>query len=112
MKRTFLIIDILFTILVPGFYGLLVLMYEEVKSQETANRINLAIVSFPGVLDVIITLILASSAYYLAKFVKNSTGKKQNTCLVIWHILNLLALTIVVAFTIFFLTKQYNATTQ
>ena len=48
---------------------------------------------FSPFLEAIFSLVLVISALYLAKSVREYTQKKQNTCLVNWHICNLLLLT-------------------
>ena len=48
-------------------------------------------------LDAVFSLILVISAFYLAKLVKVKTLRKQNTCLVVWHVCNLLSLVVVFA---------------
>ena len=48
---------------------------------------------FPPFIEAIFSLVLVISALYLAKSVRMYTQKKQNTCLVNWHICNLLLLT-------------------
>ena len=51
----------------------------------------------PSILEVVFSLLLAASACYITSWVRKSTGKKQNTCLLTWHIVNLFILTIVIA---------------
>ena len=51
----------------------------------------------PSLLEIVFSLLLVVSACYITSWVKKSTGKKQNTCLLTWHIVNLFTLTIVIA---------------
>ena len=41
-----------------------------------------------SILEITSSLILAGSAFYLARSVRKTTGRKQNTCFLNWHILN------------------------
>ena len=47
---------------------------------------------YPPILDTTFSLILAGSAFYLARSVKKTTTRKYNTCLLNWHIVNLVVL--------------------
>ena len=52
-------------------------------------------------------VLLVSSAIYLAGSLKQSTGKKQNTFLLMWHIVNLILLTLVlIPKAIFYIEKS------
>ena len=60
-------------------------------------------------LDAIIATLLVISAYILSKLLTKSTGKKQNTCLLRWHIVNLFLLTsILIANAVLFMMHKYN----
>ena len=64
------------------------------------NKIaRIEFVSFPlqSFLEVFFSLLLVFGACYITNWVSKSTGKRQNTCLLTWHIINLLILTIVIA---------------
>ena len=53
------------------------------------QKVNVTVFSFFRPLaDFVIGTCLACSAYILAKFVSRVTGRKPNTCLVVWHVLN------------------------
>ena len=52
---------------------------------------------FPSLLEIVFSLLLVVSAHYITSWVRKSIGKKQNTCLLTWHIVNLFILTIVIA---------------
>ena len=54
---------------------------------------------YPSILEAIFSLILAGSAFYLARSVRNTTGKEQNTCLLNWHIFN--SVVLIVTLTIY-----------
>ena len=51
----------------------------------------------PSFFELISSLLLVVSACYITNWIRDSTGKKQNTCLLTWHIINLFILTIVIA---------------
>ena len=50
----------------------------------------------PAFLEVVFSLILVVSAYYITRWVKQSSGKRYNICLLTWHVLNLFTYTIVI----------------
>ena len=75
-----------------------ILWYRFIKydfSQTEWQIITFVLFIFPSSLEVVFSLLLIISACYIASYVRNTTGKKQNTCLLIWHIFNLLILIIV-----------------
>ena len=80
ISRFFLITDILMSVLIPGV-RILVL-----------NVLKAEVVLYPQTLIATFSLILAGSAFYITRSVKKSTGKRQNTCLLNWHIVNLFLL--------------------
>ena len=54
------------------------------------------IVSFLSpILDVMTLGILVVFAYILTRTLRRSTGKKQNTCLLIWHAINMIILIVI-----------------
>ena len=61
------------------------------------------------VLEILFSLILALSACYIASLVRNSTGMKSNTCLLIWHIFNLFLLITTTVIHAIFYSKAYFA---
>ena len=60
-----------------------------------AFTILFALEPLPALLEIVFSSLLTISAYYIASYVRNSTGKKQNTCLLLWHLFNLLVLIII-----------------
>ena len=62
------------------------------ESGHESKSIDFLVEYFKPLLESIFSLILACSAFYLMKLVKVTTGKKQNICLLICHVLNLLLL--------------------
>ena len=75
-----------------------ILWYRFIKydfSQTEWQIITFVLFIFPSSLEVVFSLLLIISACYITSYVRNTTGKKQNTCLLIWHIFNLLILIIV-----------------
>ena len=65
------------------------------QSHDAKDRTIFVFGIFPAILEVVFSLLLSISACYIATWVVRSTGKKQNTCLLIWHIVNLLVLIVV-----------------
>ena len=62
---------------------------------------------FRPCLEITFSLVLGLSACYIANRVKMSTGKKQNTCLLAWHIVNLLILIVVTTlYAIYYLKRN------
>ena len=57
-------------------------------------------------MEVVFSVLLTISACYIANNVRSSTGKKQNTCLLTWHVFNLLILIIVTVFIAVYNLKQ------
>ena len=75
------------------------LIYETIYTGD-----NLFSYVFTPSLEALFSSILAISACQIASQVKKSTGRKQNTCLLTWHIINLFLLVIIlVIFAIFYL---------
>ena len=95
IHRIFLVVDILVTLFIMALYAFL--QYKELDYLDSEDRdayksINFMIALYPSILEAICFLILAGSAFYLTRSVRKTTGKKQNTCLLNWHILNLVLL--------------------
>ena len=44
--------------------------------------------TFESVFNLFFGCFLAGSAIYLSNYMTLATGKKQNTCLLVWHIVN------------------------
>ena len=71
--------------MIPCLYGYL--------NQKAESPQAYFIVQFlPAIFEIVFSLILAVSACYIANWVNKSTGKKHDSCLLIWHILNLFML--------------------
>ena len=49
---------------------------------------NQAYEHFEWIFILFSAILLALSAYYLSSNIKKLTGKSQNTCLLVWHIVN------------------------
>ena len=75
------------------------LVYGKINANSYNERIRFAFVAslLPSLLEIVFSLLLVVSACYITSWVRKSTGKKQNTCLLTWHIVNLFILTIVIA---------------
>ena len=69
------------------------LQYEVIFHRGTLEAQKILKLLLP-VLDVIVALILAFCALYLAKSLKKTTGSKPNVCLLFWHIVNIFLLTV------------------
>ena len=65
---------------------------------------------FPPFLETTFSVVLVISALYLAKSVKEYTQKKQNTCLVSWHICNLILLIIILTLSAMFQSESSKST--
>ena len=59
---------------------------------EQAETVNLALSFLSPTLDIVTGFLLVISAIYLTSSLRSQTGKKQNTCLLTWHIMNLFIL--------------------
>ena len=72
-------------------YGVLTIIQEdEVKTGRVDTNST-----FESCFDLLFGCSLAASAYYLSKFMSQFTEKKQNTCLLVWHIVNVFVMTAV-----------------
>ena len=107
IHRVFFVVDIVITICLLSTQGFLwhkLLNFD--NSDSRWHRVAFALELFPTILEVLFTLLLTISACYIASYVRGSTGKKQNTCLLIWHVFNLLILIIITLFIAIFIIKQ------
>ena len=94
VKMLFLLIDIVLMILIPSIECYMLYKMWTAKNQEVANSDWFMIYLYPSILEAVFSLILTLSAVYIAKWVKKSTHKKQNTCLLYWHLINLVLLVV------------------
>ena len=62
------------------------------ESGRFSSSLKFVVYLLSPILEVVFSLILALSACYISTWVRKSTGKKSNTCLLIWHIFNLILL--------------------
>ena len=85
------------------------LYYEDNIHAVKSVRIVFAIDLLPPSLEIVFSLLLVISACYITSWVTKSTGKKQNTCLLTWHIINLFILTIVIALNAVSYEKAYSS---
>ena len=92
IKRIFLFIDLLLMVTIPAVFGFLWYQFYHPKDGITHQQIGSAIRYLPPSLEVVFSLVLVFSACYIASWVKNSTGKRQNICLLTWHVINLFIL--------------------
>ena len=92
----------------PSIEG--ILFYEALgaNSIDLEFRIAFAAELLPSSLEIVFSLLLVVSACYITNWVRKSTGKKQNTCLFTWHIVNLFILTIVNALAAILYQKAYS----
>ena len=98
LGKIFLIIDILITVFIITIEAFLYYnWHEEILNKDPDASIKFALQYLPPIFDVVFALILAVSAIYLAKSVKRLAGKGQNSCLLSWHICNLLLLIAILA---------------
>ena len=72
---------------------------------DETTRLLFVLYLLPAVLEAVFSLILAISACLIANWVTQSTDKKQNTCLLAWHLINLFLL---VASTTLYATFYYK----
>ena len=102
-----MVVDLTVTSLIFGLQFSLWYIYVETPDKYfTPQRflINL----LPPILVTVFSLILALSAIYIAKLVKQSTGRQQNTFLLVWHFINLLLfITVLASYAI--LERLYNS---
>ena len=87
--KVFILIDIALILLIPGVEAYLWHLSSQAKSHSDETHIVLIIILYEPALETLFLLILVASAFYIARRVENSSGKKQNTCLLTWHALNL-----------------------
>ena len=73
-------------------------------SQKSAAIIDGVLAS----VGLVIGFIFIGSSVYLVRFVKNTTGKKPNLCLLLWHSLNTSLLTAIMFVQAFFVFKYDN----
>ena len=59
---------------------------------KTWTRLGFSINLLPSCLEAVFSLILVISACQIASWITRSTGKRQNTCLLTWHVINLFLL--------------------
>ena len=86
------------------------LVYGKINANSYNERIRFAFVAslLPSLLEIVFSLLLVVSACYITNWVRKSTGKKQNTCLLMLHIVNLFILTIVNALAAILYQKAYS----
>ena len=70
------------------------MFFKNKEDEDGLSNIAFMINLYPSILDTTFSLILAGSAFYLAKSVRKTTGRKYNTCLLNWHIVNLVVLVV------------------
>ena len=107
IHRLFLFIDIIMMVLIPCTVGFI--HHEQQIAQDTVvrDRIGFVIELMIPILEVLFSLTLTISACYIASWIKESTGKKQNNCLPIWHIINLfLLITVLTCLCVFYFKKK------
>ena len=111
MEWKFFALDVLTYMLIFGiFFSMHFFVPDKVLGDD---ELKAAVIWLPPALvDVPISLVFAITAYYLAKSAKKSTGKKQNSCLLIWHLTNLFFLTMIAILSsssYFLYFKHFNA---
>ena len=95
MHRIFFAIDILAALIIIALATFLeykFFVYHDRRDWDAIHNMNFMLFLYPSILEITFSLILAGSAFYLTRSVRKTTGKKQNTCLLNWHILNLVVL--------------------
>ena len=93
IHRVFLLIDLIF--MVGLFYTQVLIIQKDYSSstfEETKDFLVVLIESLTAFEEGVFSLLLVVSACYITSWVTKSTGKRQNTCLLIWHIINLILL--------------------
>ena len=100
--------DIMLILMQLSIEGTLVYLVVDANSQEKKVRIVFLAQLLPSFLEIAFSLLLVISACYITSWLKKSTGKKQNTCLLTWHIVNLFILTIVIAMDAILDEKTYS----
>ena len=98
VSKAFLILDIGVSVLIPISYTCFSIVADAMISDQPPddnrhfttrkNKIFTVSLLFTSAIDTIISTIFAISAGCLAKLARNETGKKQNNCLVSWHMVN------------------------
>ena len=107
IRTAFLIIDIVLILLIITIEVILQYIFTEISSSGTdPTSIQFIVNLYPLILEAAFSLILAFSAFYLARSVRGTTGRKQNTCLLNWHIFNLIVLIVILAFIAIFLREK------
>ena len=89
----FKLLDVLVIVAIYGSSSYL--QYKTFYEGEQEQDIALALEFLNPVLSFIIALLLVISACYMTRLLKISTGKKQNICILAWHIVNLFVLTMI-----------------
>ena len=84
-----------------------ILFYEafDNDTHDWQDGFHLLFYLLPSLLEVVFSLLLVVSAYYITIWLRKSSGKKHNTCLLAWHIVNLFILTIIIALYAIFINK-------
>ena len=87
----YIIVDVVATILIFGSFC--ILCHQKLNLVQSMDDNAYVILEFLApIFDVLIALILVSSALYLTRSLRSSTGRKPNFCLLSWHIVNLFIL--------------------
>ena len=108
IKRHFFIADILAKGLIFGLQLLLCILI--VKTPEDAKFYKLLaflIIVYPLFLAALFMLSLVISAFKISNSIKFSTGRKQNICLLNWHIFNLFLMMAIAIYSGVFQYKFY-----
>ena len=86
ISRNFQIVDAVVGATLLASFMLLTMKLNSIKFENP----NQAFGPFEWVFALVFGISLAVSASYLSKSVKQATGQKQNTCLLLWHTVNVL----------------------
>ena len=97
IKRVFFLVDIMLILMQISIEGILIYEANIASSHDEIVHIVFERLLFPSLLEIVFSLLLVVSACYITSWLRKSTGKKQNNCLLMWHIINLFILTIVIA---------------
>ena len=92
-----------------GSEGILFHVAIDANSRDKKILVEYESYLLPSFLEVVFSLLLVVSACYITSWLGKSTGKKQNTCLLTWHIINLFILTIVIALDAIFFHKANSS---
>ena len=109
VKKVFLIIDMIVSLLIPTTYGcfLFIVPSEYQGGYEQKYQIAMTYL-YPAIFGSSVALIMTVSAAKLARSVRKLTNKKPNVCLINWHIFNLLLLTFISIITVILMLKLEN----